>query len=497
MKKLMISIAVLFFLTCWRGIYGTGQNTATVLNIAPISIVATINSRDEQIESVKTLATPTVENKPVESIAIKITAEPRYDFGNPAGCSQGNQTLSSAEMLANVQKELGDEYNLSERRQAYVWNGGLGVTVDARDDPFVFEFAFNEFQHPLTYRGDRVITIFLTQGFVVWLRAYQGNFRLLAIPMIPVVMESPWAQYVSAYWQKNGLPGDETIYPVMKKLPCHWVIDQGYVSNEILQDMFSLPWNLPDYMAAGQLYLAPTCKEAYQVSREKIGYSDASTMCGPLSWTIIRDVNGFPYRIGSWYATANAFTAANPKWNGQPWGTFDPETFTLIHTDDALPGYDFQKCGNLYQGDLVYSYALMFYDPNDQRFDHIFLVAGVDENGSRLAISNMVQNSPHKDCSISEVVLYTPGDRETGVINHEWNGFGFGKTGSSGFDIFRWDWVTYQNGGKALDYTVRWGDTCETIAFDWKISPDQLAAANHLTLDAALTPGDILTLPEP
>ena len=39
------------------------------------------------------------------------------------------------------------------------------------------------------------------------------------------------------------------------------------------------------------------------------------------------------------------------------------------------------------------------------------------------------------------------------------------------------------------------GDILETIAFDWKISPEAIAIANHLTLDAQLTPGQIITLP--
>ena len=109
----------------------------------------------------------------------------------------------------------------------------------------------------------------------------------------------------------------------------------------------------------------------------------------------------------------------------------------------------------------------------------------------------MVQNYPYRDCSIRQVVLYTPGDRETGAINREWNGFGFGKTGTSGFDIFRWNWITYQNSGKALDYEVRWGDTLETIAFDWKISPDRIAAENGLAFDSDLNPKQRLILPAP
>jgi len=419
-----------------------------------------------------------------------------YAFGNPAGCAKTTPSdLAPDRMLANVQSALGDTYKLAERRQMYIWNGPLGTYMDVSHNSYVYEFTFNEFQHPLTYRADRVVTTFLNNGFVVWLRAYGGNFRLTAIPMVTGVLDSAWAEYVTAYWQVNGKPTDAYIYPVMKKLPCHWVIDAGYVSNDTLQQMFKLDWHIPDYLSAGRQYLANTCHEANRISQEKVGYWDASSMCGPLAWTIMRDANGFPYRIGSWIKDAGTFTSANPKSNGQPWGTFDPDTFTLMRTDSSMSGYDFEKYGNLYPGDLIYAYATPDVTPG--YFDHIFLVAGIDENNTRLSISNMVRNSPYADCSIEEISLYTPGDREHGVINHEWNGFNYGRTGTTGFDVFRWNWITYHINEQPIQYTVRWGDTLETIAFDWKVSPESIAGANHFTMDAQLTPGQIVTLPAP
>jgi hypothetical protein len=433
----------------------------------------------------------------VSNVALPINVQPTstYAFGNPAGCATTiSSDLTPEQMLANVQSALGDTYHLAERRQFYIWNGPLGTYMDVTHDPSVYEFNFNEFQHPLTYRADPVVTTFLNNGFVVWLRAYGNNFRLTAIPMVTGVFDSAWAEYVTAYWQVNGKPNDEYIYPVMKKLPCHWVIDAGYVTNSTLQQMFNLDWHIPDYLTAGRQYLADTCTEAYRISQEKIGYPDASTMCGPLAWTIMHDVNGFPYRIGSWYANASVFIGANPKWNGQPWGTFDPDTFTLMHTDTPMPSYDFEQYGNLYPGDLIYSYATLYVTPG--YFDHIFVVAGIDENHTRLSISNMIRTAP-ADCSIAEVQLYTPGDREHGVINHEWNGSGFGQTGTTGFDLFRWNWITYHINAQPIQYTVRWGDTLETIAFDWKVAPEDIAAANQLTLNAQLSPGQIIILPAP
>jgi hypothetical protein len=217
-------------------------------------------------------------------------------------------------------------------------------------------------------------------------------------------------------------------------------------------------------------------------------------MCGPLAWRIVKDANSFPYRLGNWYSNANLFTLANPRINGKPWLGFDPETYDLLSITDPMMGYDFAERGNLQPGDIVYSYATL-YVADDGRYDHVFLVAGLGENNSRLSISNMVQNSPYQDCSIREVTLYTPGDRESGVINHEWNGFGFGRTGTTGFDVLRWKWITYHLEGKPMQYTVRMGDTIETIAFDWKVSPDSILNANQFTKDIYLTPGQVLTLP--
>jgi hypothetical protein len=94
--------------------------------------------------------------------------------------------------------------------------------------------------------------------------------------------------------------------------------------------MFKLNWNIPDYLSAGRQYLASSCTEAYLVSQETIGYWDATSVCGGLAWNILRDANSFPYRFGSCSGNVGTFTAANPKWNGQPWGAFDLETFTLM-----------------------------------------------------------------------------------------------------------------------------------------------------------------------
>lgn len=421
---------------------------------------------------------------------------PAYTFGNPAGCSTIAPTGSVHERLAAVQQQLGDSLNLNATRQFYIWNGPLSMMLNVADDPFVFEFMVNQFQPPYTYKADQVATIFLNNGFVVWFRSYGDSFRLLAVPVIDGVYESIWGEYVRAYWQKGGMPNDLNIQPVTKKLPCRWVLEQGFVSEQQVRDAFNFDWHMPDYATEGRKFLASNCAEAYAVAREKIGYPDASTMCGPLAWQIVKDANSFPYRIGNWDSNAELFTQANPRWNGRPWAGFDPETYDLISTDQPMMGYDFANNGNLYTGDIVYSYSTL-YANNDGRFDHIFLVTSINADNSRSTITNMVQNDPTLDCFIREITLYTPGDLQTGVINYEWNGNGYGSTGSTGFDVLRWKWVTYHLNGQPIQYTVRWGDTVETIAFDWKISPQSILDANGFSGDLQLTPGQVVTLPAP
>lgn len=441
---------------------------------------------------------------PVESSVELITAKIQpevpaifYAFGNPAGCASSDPgNLTGAEMLANAQRDLGDAIIFSERRMNYIRNGPQNTMMNVTDDPYVFEFSVNLFQPPFTHKADAAVTALLNQGFVVWFRYYGGHFRLTAIPMIPGVYESAWGNYVTSYWTPGGVPQDDRVEPVMKKLPCRWVIERGFVTNETLRVMFDFNWSIPDYLTPGRKYLASTCADAYRVSQEEIGYWDATSMCGPLAWTIVKNANSFSYRIGNWYASAQLFTQANPRWNGRPWLGFDPETYDLISTQEPLMGYDFAAKSNLQPGDIVYSFATL-YVAGDGRFDHIFLVAGVDENNSRISISNMVQNTPYADCFIREITLYTPGDRETGVINHEWNDHGFGRTGTTGFDVLRWKWATYHLNGQSMPYPVRRGDTLETIAFDWKVSPQSLRDANPVTDFSQLYFGQVILLPVP
>ncbi len=436
------------------------------------------------------------------SQAIPTTKITSYAFNNPAGCAAvAPQGQTSLEMLETVQAQLGDEIDLSARRMTYIWNGSQESYVDVSADAFVYEFEVNEFQFPFTYKSDFMVTIFIQNGFVVWLRSYNGIFRLLAIPVVPDVEQSIWNDYLEAYWKRDGKPHDKFIIPVSKKIPCHWMIDENHVTNDSVGEMFVLDWHIPDYLTAGRQYLAGSCRDAYRVSQEEIGYWDATSMCGPLTWQITDDANSFPYRIGSYDASADLFISANPRyWGTRPWVGFGPETYDLVvRTKEQMAGYDFDTKGNLYVGDILFSYGSPDqWSMGGGNFSHIFMVAGIDENNARLAITNMVKNHLGvKDCFISEVSLYTPGDRVEGVINHEWNNHGYGITGKYGFDVFRWKWITHSIEGQSREYEVRWGETIETIAFDWKVSPENIIKVNHFLKEVQLNPGQLITIPAP
>ena len=61
--------------------------------------------------------------------------------------------------------------------------------------------------------------------------------------------------------------------------------------------------------------------------------------------------------------------------------------------------------------------------------------------------------------------------------------------------VLRWKWITYHINGQPIQYVVRWGDTLETIAFDWKVSPQSILDVNQLQPNVQFTPGLIIRLP--
>jgi len=65
------------------------------------------------------------------------------------------------------------------------------------------------------------------------------------------------------------------------------------------------------------------------------------------------------------------------------------------------------------------------------------------------------------------------------------------------FRCLPWNWINYDVNGQSIPYTVRWGDTIETIAFDWKAPPQSMLEINAFAGDIRLTPGQVIVLPAP
>ena len=187
--------AILILTQAGKGIFNLTDSSTPELHPESQSSTSTFDTLRPATQAVQ----PNQAEVVTDTISYQVDSPvlPSYSFANPAGCSATQPDLNPAQMLANVQNAIGNEYNLAERRQLYVWNGEQGSMLNVTNDPFIYEFTFNEFQHPLTYRGDKVATIFMTQGFVVWFREYSDSFRLTAIPMTDGVMQSAWAPYVA------------------------------------------------------------------------------------------------------------------------------------------------------------------------------------------------------------------------------------------------------------------------------------------------------------
>ena len=166
-----------------------------------------------------------------------------YDFGEPARCSNTLPNSSPEVMLQNVQEELGENLRLDERQFTHAWHGKLGSLIDISEDPFAHEFEINLYQSPTSDKGDQIVSIFVQNGFAVWSRFYQGSHRLLAVPMVTGVENSIWGDYVSSYWEEEGVLNDENIRPIAKVIPCHWMIELGLVSFERVHEIFDLDWN--------------------------------------------------------------------------------------------------------------------------------------------------------------------------------------------------------------------------------------------------------------
>jgi len=248
----------------------------------------------------------------------------------------------------------------------------------------------------------------------------------------------------------------------------------------------------PDYATVAQTYLADNTDDANRVAR-KIDWlgpqlEGASTMRGPLSWSIMNDAGAFLPGIGAWTAGAKTFWLSKPTTNGRPWSLFPPGTIMVYSFSQPLSKFDFSTWP-LYPGDFLYTYSAK------DGFDHMLVVTEVHPDGEVYTVTNMVYGEKERNITIERLLLLNLNDSDTGLIHNEWRDGSNGRTGHAGFDVMRWDWMVKDIQNQPVEYTILPGDTLGLVSVRWKTPADWIARYNGLGQDASLIVGQILNIP--
>ncbi len=424
------------------------------------------------------------------------TKEPAESYRQePAGCRPADvqQGETPAQWLAYADSLLGWQRPLAKRAQVRVWHPWKQEALLSQDGVFALDVS----DVRPRYLIQKALNALHVAGFSVWLRRdSQGGLEILAVPFTPQARDGVWGEYVRAYWLSplSQPQGDDTVLPTMKLTPCRWMVTSGVAPDLPAGTMEQAHWEMPDWAAAASAYLAETTEQAYRVAFRINWLGDGDnegprTMCGPLAWSILCDAQSFPPGFGDWSEGPKAFWLPKPNVNGRPWSLFPPDTYTLHHFNEPAGTFDFGRFP-LAAGDVLYLYG------KGDGFDHVVLVTEVDAQGNVYAVTNRVWVEPTLRFAIERVVLYNTNDRETGILRNEWAKDRVnGRTGHGGFEVFRWRWRQKQLDGQPLQTVVEVGDTLPLLAMKWRTPPEQIAAANAWTADAALSVGMSLVIP--
>ena len=272
------------------------------------------------------------------------------------------------------------------------------------------------------------------------------------------------------------------------------MISQGYAPDLPAGKIEAARWTQPDFVTAGQPFLAATTDEANQIAREIDWLPNSSgespvLMCGPLVWAILNRAGAFPPGYGAWLNNPKSFWLPKPSENGRPWSLFDPELYSVTRFSDPIGDFDFSRIP-LHPGDIVYTYS------GGDGFDHILVVTEEDPAGKRYTVSNLIKTYPVIDYSIRRLVIYDSSNNDAGAFRNEWSkDLRNGRTGHKGFEVFRWNWREKDISGKPQTATVLPGDTLPLIAARWRTPPLLIAAANGLDPAAPLKVGAQLQIP--
>ncbi len=436
--------------------------------------------------------------RPTPAAAIKPPAaevraqEVPTQFGEPAGCQsleEAQRGATTEERLARASQMLELSNPLSSRIVPEIWNAYSNRYVPYTGD--VISLNVNDVQKK--YFIQWMMNALQVNGYVTWLRnGTKGGLRILAIPLWRGDWsKTDWAPYLEAYWQDSrSIPdGDSSVIPVRKTPPCKWMVDQGLAPQVGADWLPASSTNWPDYASTAAAYLADTNQAANAVAR-RIGWlaeglEGADTMCGPLSWSILRDAGVFPPGWGGWLEGPKSFWLADPRNNGRPWSLFPPDSYRLYQFRQPLSKFDFSGF-RLFPGDFLYTYSI------NSGFDHMMVITEVDSEGNVYSVTNLVQVYPVEKTTIERVLVLNLNDPTVGIVRNQWAN---GITGHDGFDVFRWAWAEKDMLGQPVKYLVQVGDTLPAIAAQWKTPVMQIARYNDIKEDAVLAVGQELQIP--
>ena len=437
---------------------------------------------------------PEPEVAPQEAL---VEPSPGPDLGvqnaEPAGCFswEQQQALGVTDMLAYADSLLSFHRPLLSRRLEKVWNGY--TRVDSAGGALALDVS--DAQN--LYLVQDMLNALHVAGFVAWLRNGMSppGLQILAIPLQGEIAPE-WAPYIISYWQgRDTLPdGDETVIPALKLPPCDWMVQQGYT--HAVGEAWWPPERaqIPDYAQAADSYQAANALESSKIAQRinwlgSDGLEDASTMCGPLSWAILKDARAFPPGYGGWMQGPIAFWLSDPVHNGRPWSLFPRGDYSVYHFSQPLGKFDFQQWP-LYPGDFLYTYS------QDDGFDHMLVVTETGADGNVYTITNLLETYPVKKVTIERAVFYNQNDLNIGLARNNWSTDGKnGRTGQAGFDVFRWAWMEKNIQQTPVLYVVRPGDSFGLLAERWKTPARQIAEFNLRRLEDRLVIGEMLVIP--
>lgn len=274
---------------------------------------------------------------------------------------------------------------------------------------------------------------------------------------------------------------------------CGWMVEMGF--EDLRRPELQTPEARGDWVArlreVADQYLTDdpdeTTSIAHTLNYVGNGYEDPSNMCGPLAAAILREAGLLPKTTGPLQKLKSFWLAQGIRKDESPWRFFPKQEYQLFSYDTPINLFDF-TAWPLVPGDIVYTYAGV------GEYEHIFVVTEVRNDGRAYSVTN--QEQPDGDFLIEKVLLYDPQDPTAGAFRDAWirDSWGVGRTGLGGFDVLRHRALS-QPPGSLVSYTIKPGDTLQTIAGRWNSAADVMLEVNDLDPAQPLSIGQSILVP--